>query len=403
MKIKKSLACVLTLIMALGIFTGTVSAKEDKKDELKFGEDGKFTVLHITDIQDKYPINSVAEKYLIDTVDKVNPDLIVLGGDNFAGNLVRTKNYAKKAINEYMSIFEERGIKVAAVFGNHDAENDCATKQDQVEMYQSYSCYVGTTGYTDGERVGTYNLPILSSDGKGYAFNLWLIDSGAYNDENDIGGYAAVKKDQIEWYKETEAKLRKENGGKAVPSIVFQHIIVPEIYDALKEVEKGTEGAIEKYDGKTEQSKYYVLPDGAKGDYSEGACPPDFNNGQFDAMLQTGDVIAMAFGHDHRNSFEIPYKGIDLINTPSMSFSLASYNGTLRGTRVFVLDENDAENYETYIVDYDDIYTEDNTMMKCGFAAHDRDNKLSSRIVNWFGYQSLKLASIIRNSLKVIF
>ena len=53
----------------------------------------------------------------------------------------------------------------------------------------------------------------------------------------DRGAWLATT-EQIEWYKETSAKLKEENGGETVNSLVFQHIIVPEIYDVLAKVEE---------------------------------------------------------------------------------------------------------------------------------------------------------------------
>lgn len=397
MKLKnivKTVIC-MTLSVCLAGAGMSVCAQGVKSDvDLQFGQDGKFTVLHITDIQDRYPMNSVARQYLIDTLEKVQPDLVVLGGDNIAGNVIKLKANIGKAINEYMSIFQARGIKVAAVFGNHDAESKASTKEYQLGIYESYSCYVGSAGFTDGDRIGNYNLPILSSDGSRYAFNLWFIDSGEYNTENDLEGYAVVKEKQIEWYKQQSQALKEANGGKAVPSVSFQHIIVPEIFDALKQVEKGTEGAMEKKHAATNETKYYVLPEGAKGELNETPCPPEYSTGQFDAMLEMGDVLAVVSGHDHTNTFEVNHKGIDIINTPCMSFATTSYNGDNMGTRVFVFDENTPEDYETYVIGYDDIYSEDNKLMKAGFETWSQNNSMPVRICNGIKYYFYKFFSI---------
>ena len=262
---------------------------------------------------------------------------------------------AEKAIREYMDIFEERGIKVVAVFGNHDDEETKSTKEHQLSVYESYDCYIGKKGFCIKDRIGTYNLPIMKSDGSGYGFNLWFTDSGTYNTENDYGGYACVYKEQIEWYKETAATLKKENGGKVVPSINFQHIIVPEIYDALKQIKIPKLGCvIRKKNPLNEKTRFYVLPDGAKGQLREYPCPPYYNNGQYDAMLETGDVLATVSGHDHENTFEIDYKGIKIINTPTVGFN--AYNDINVGSRVFVIDENEPESFEIYCLTYSDVY-----------------------------------------------
>lgn len=398
MKFKKlvSAAICATLSMCLMGASVSASAKAEKTDKtLQFGEDGKFTVLHVTDIQDRYPMNSVSRQYLIDTIEKVRPDLVVLGGDNIAGNVIKRQANIDKAINEYMSIFEERGIKVAAVYGNHDAESKASTKEYQQAIYESYSCYVGSEGFTDGDRVGNYNLPILSSDGSRYAFNLWFIDSGDYNRDNKLGGYAVVTESQIEWYKQQSQALKEANGGAPVPSVSFQHIIVPEIFDALKQVDKGTKGAIEKQHPITKEKKYYVLPEGAKGELNETPCPPEYTLGQFDAMLEMGDMLAVVSGHDHTNTFEVNHKGIDIINTPCMSFSTASYNGDNMGTRVFVFDENAPENYDTYVIGFDDIYAQDDKLMQSGFETWSQSNSIPVRIYYWFVHNFYRFTAFL--------
>ncbi len=219
---KKIISLILSLIMIASCFSLSVYA-DNKGDEktLKFNKDGKFTILNLSDIQDGYPLNPLTKDYIEKTVDMVKPDLIVLTGDNISGYDVPEEKDAELAISEYMDIFEKRNIKVAAVFGNHDDEETKSTKEHQLSVYESYNCYVGERGFCVKDRVGTYNLPIMKSDNSSYGFNLWLTDSGTYNTENEYGGYACVYKEQIDWYKETAAELKKENGGKVVPSINF--------------------------------------------------------------------------------------------------------------------------------------------------------------------------------------
>ncbi len=355
---KKIISLILSVLMFISCFSLSVFAENERKDNiLKFNKNGKFTILNISDIQDGYPLNPLTKEYIEATVDMVKPDLIILTGDNVSGYDIPEEEDAEKAIREFMDIFEERNIKVASVFGNHDDEETKSTKEHQLSVYESYNCYVGEKGFSIKDRVGTYNLPVMKSDGSGYGFNLWLTDSGTYNTENEYGGYACVYKEQIEWYKETAAKLKEENGGKVVPSINFQHIIVPEIYDALKETKLLWFGRIiRKKNPLNDKTKFYTLPDGAKGQLREYPCPPYYNNGQFDAMLEMGDVLATVSGHDHENNFEIDYKGIKIINTPTIGFY--AYNDINVGSRVFVIDENEPENFETYCLSYSDVYTD---------------------------------------------
>lgn len=373
-KTKKILAIVLSALMMLSCASLLASAA-DTDTALQFGDDGKFTILQFADIQDGYPLMTITKKLLKDTVDMVQPDLIVLTGDNISGGSTTTKVITRAAINEFMSIFEKAGIPTAAVFGNHDDESALADKDFQMSVYESYDCFVG---YNEGDSlpgVGTYNLPIMSSDGERIAFNIWMTDSGTYNSENDLGGYACTTKEQIQWYVETSEALKAQNGGKAVPSINFQHIIVPDIYDALVECEEGTPNSI--YARET----YLTLPEGSVGVIHEGPCPPNYSNGQFQAFLQQGDVLATVSGHDHVNDFIVPYQGIDIINTPGVGFS--SYNDETVGSRVFVLDENAPEDYETYTLGYFDVYGDDEEALY-RYQAYSRTTDDMTKFVAWF-------------------
>lgn len=359
---KKILSCALSAVLATSVCAIAVSAcfdggsdKEPVSSELHFNEDGTFKILQIADIQDDITLAPIAKDYIEDLVDAEQPDLVMLTGDNISSRN-RTKLTAKKAIDNFMSVLEEKGIPVAAVFGNHDDEEGL-DKESQMEIYQSYDCFIGVAGDANISGVGNYNLPILASDSDKTVFNLYCIDSGTYNEENDLGGYNCVRKDQIEWYVNTSNALKAENGGVPVPSIAFQHIIVPEIFDALAEVAPGTEGAIEH------NGKYYVLPEtAAEGSVMhEAPCPPKYSNGQFDAMLNQGDVIALAVGHDHVNAYSVPYKGIDLICTPGVGFQ--SYGDETRGARVFVINESTPTEYETYTHSYAEFYDNDPAAM----------------------------------------
>lgn len=341
-RFKRILAVVLSAVMAATVCGATAFAAD--KSELKFNEDGKFTILNVSDIQSGYPNYPSVMRLLRDTVRAVKPDLVVMTGDNIAGYACHTKALSKACLDQIMNVFERENVPVAIVFGNHDDENTTATKEDQMKWYGNFDCFVGEVGPEDIAGVGNYNLPILSSDGTHYAFNLWMTDSGTYNDENDLGGYGCPHADQIEWYRRTALELKEQNGGKVVPAINFQHIIPIEIRDLWHWGE----------DGKPEFNEGVEY----KGEINENPCPAGYTNGQYDAFLEIGDVLATVSGHDHTNTFEVNCKGIDIINTPSVNYASnnTEHHGDHVGSRVFVIDENDPTNFETKIVTYFDVY-----------------------------------------------
>ncbi len=349
---KKIIALLLSaaLLIAVAAIPGSAAAKDEAV--LKFKDDGTFRIMQFADIQDGMIVKSGTTMFIRDSIEAYEPDLVVLTGDNISGGSCTTNGGALSSINCFMSIFEDYGVPVAIVFGNHDTEG-LAQKEAQIAMYELYDCFVGCEG-EDLTGCGNYNLPILSSDGSKVAFNLWMIDSLTYNEkvsadcrdgyyENDLGGYACVHKDQIDWYVETSNELRAENGGNVVPSLMFQHIVVPEIFDALDK----------DADGK------WILPEGAVGTMNEDPCPPQYTNGQFDAVVNQGDVLAMFFGHDHKNTYVIPHKGVDLVCTPGCGFG--SYGDETRGTRIIDLNESDLSTYETEVIKWRDFYDADNT------------------------------------------
>ena len=349
---KKIIAAFIACILAVSTLGCVAFAKTSAEADthLQFNENGEFKILQIADMQDGFPMKLATKNLIKKAIEVENPDLIVLTGDNINGTAGKSVSYAS-AINEFMSIFESYGIPVAAVLGNHDAEGNI-TRAQQIAVYEKYDCFIGCAGEDMGNYTnGTYYVPLYSStDANDMLFNIWMVDSGDYNKENDLGGYAAVTKAQLEWYVKAEAELAEANGGEVVPSFVFQHIVVPEIFDAL-EVADETTGTC------SNGSKYYKLPEGATGVLPEYPCPPNYNNGEFDAFYENGNVLGMFFGHDHNNTYVVDYKGIKLVNTPGAGF--ATYNSENIGVRTITLNENDLTTFETEVVTYLELFEGD--------------------------------------------
>ncbi len=366
---KKLSSLLLALVMMFGSVTFLSSAVSDNGHKLQFREDGTFKILQLSDIQDNLYLQPLTKNFIIDLLDRTQPDLVILTGDNIGPNKAFTKWGNKRLIKNVMDIFEGRGIRVAAVFGNHDGENRM-TKDEQLAFYQEYTCFIGAET-EEGKALtgsGTYNLPVMSSKDEGKTvFNLWLFDSQEYNEENDLGGYGCVQKDQIEWYVKTEKALTDENGGKPVPSLAFQHIIIPEVYEVLLETGEAenweitftTEDYAEGY-SMIKSDIVYTLPEKYRDEdtfLSETCCSPEYSNGQVQAMIENGNVLGIASGHDHKNSFVIPYKGVDIIQTPTVGFG--SYGDENRGARVITLNEKDLSAYDTDVIFFRDYYTTD--------------------------------------------
>ena len=347
---KKPVKSILALILSAAIATGSASfaCADDglKTKAMRFGSDGRFKILHVTDTHLHEDNVEKSTRLIALACDTEKPDLVMLTGD-----LASEDTYERTAerVGQLMQVFESRNIPVAVAFGNHDSENGAYTREAVMALYNAYDCSVSID---EGELLtgcGTYVIPVLASGSDELKFNLWVFDSGDYDSE---GHYANVAEDQVEWYKETSAAIEREQG-KKIFSLVFQHIIVPEIYDALEEKDYRTAYS---YRHLYNEKKYYRFsPEYTNyGTLHEYPCPGYYNHGQFDAMVERGDVLGMFTGHDHTNAFGVKYKGIDIVNSLSTRYEGDAFS-TQYGYRVIELDETKPDAYATRVVRWYDF------------------------------------------------
>lgn len=355
---------IFALVLSFALLCSLPLAAHAQNSEgniLQF-HNGSFKILILADLQDTDTPQKETITLMTAALDQTQPDLVVLLGDNIAGywNGV-DKEATERAVDAIAAPIDERGIPFALVFGNHDHEGLCSdevgmTEEEAKEFllacFQKYPTCLAIEG-EELTGVCNYNLPILDSAGEKTVFNLWFMDSNPYATDEEGGGYGYVHADQTAWYQRTSDALKAENGGEAVPSLLFQHIIVPEVYDMLTETDKGTEGA--KRGHSSFSDKYYVADNVYQGAMREAPCPPDVNGGQFQSWVQQGDIIGAFFGHDHVNDFAGVYEGIHLVATPACTFY--SY-GNHRGVRTVTLSESDLTTFQSDLLLYDELVGE---------------------------------------------
>lgn len=353
-------AVALLAVFALLICCFPMSALAADDNTLQF-QNGKFKILILSDLQDTNEPQQETTDMITAAITKTEPDLIVLLGDNIAGWWKGVdKTQTDEAIAKVAEPIENSGIPFALVFGNHDHEGlaseengyeEEAAKEYILHRFQLYGGCLATEG-EEMTGVGNYNLTVKDSAGEKDIFNLWFMDSNPYTPDEEGGGYGYVHEDQTEWYKKTSDALKAQNGGAPMPSLLFQHIIVPEVYDMLTEVPKGTEGAVSGNGG--HEGKYYIANEDYiyQGNVNEGPCPPNTNHGQFESWVEQGDIIGAFFGHDHTNDFAGEYQGIKLVACPETGFY--SYGG-VHGVRTITLDEKDLSDFESEVILYTDL------------------------------------------------
>ena len=331
-----------------------------EESRLRFSNTGKFKILIFADCQDDETLEETTRLLMCQALDTYCPELVIFLGDNTVAKGYENQYAAVEALTKPV---RDRSVPFAMVFGNHDQEQG-VSKEKLLEIYKSFGCL--TYNAHDGiYGTGNCNLPVYSFDGKKISFNLWLIDSGSNNTVTPHGGYDFIRESQLEWYRKTAAELKRQNGGKAVPAINFQHIVIPEIYEHLyykapfSKNPKTTFMGV-TYSDATKISKYSGL-------ILERACPPRIYDGQLDAWRETGDVIAAFCGHDHTNSFRTFIRGIENINVPTAGCYAYSTEIT-RGFGVLTLYEDYPKSYDYELVHlYDMALKKDSEILKvCG-------------------------------------
>ncbi len=331
--------------------------------KLKFNKDGKFTILQVSDAQDMHIPRKAMFKMLDRIYDRVQPDLVVLTGDNILGNHlddapvgnrknVKTKEglikRMRKALGLVLDPIEKRKIPFAFIYGNHDDMN-IISKREQASIYGEYDYCVPYNTDDDSVECDTYNIPIYSFDEDKMMYNIWMLDS-AGADENGCPVFGRVQPETLEWYERKSREIRLQNNGP-VMSLMFQHIPIAEIEQFYMPCEETDKSAIKLPDG-----KFIKLdPSKVKGYAFEIERNDEPDYGQLNVLKKCGDVCGLVFGHDHTNCFTGQIDGVNIIQTPGASFR--SYGNMIsRGTRVFVINENDTTTFETYTIGYFDIF-----------------------------------------------
>lgn len=350
---KKIICVIMAVLMCALLMVPSFAA--DSKTELKF-HDGEFRIMQINDTQDVVLTDVLQRNFFKKLIEQQKPDLIVFNGDQltdfFPG---ATRKSLEKCIANFFPVVEECGVPFVVTYGNHDHDWDdkgLFTLEEQMAFYKQFdNCIVPDDGYG----LGTYNIPIKSTDGTKTAFNVYVFDSNNKAPEGLVTGYEGVRADQVQWYKNKSNQLKAANGGKVVPSLAFQHVPVKEIYQFLDVVPFTDDltDAVFNLDNGT----WYALNDKVtEGKIGEIPCSEsqDSTGGQYDAFVEQGDIVGAFFAHDHVNNFYgVTDEGITLGYNGGTGFSTYGRGGD-RSARMYIIHENDPANYETYIATYNE-------------------------------------------------
>lgn len=318
-----------------------------EKAPLKF-KDGRFKIVQFNDTQDDHLTDRRTIEFMEKVLDDEKPGFALINGDAIAGG-PKTTEQAFQAMNNVVLPMEERKIPWAITFGNHDEDSteEDGTKATEAALLEFVLQYKYNLNVADDPVYGESNvcLPVADSSGKTTKFGIWLLDSGRYIGDELAGQptYDYIRPDQIQWYRSRSEELEKQAGQK-VYGLMFFHIPTFEHRDMWF-------GG--PYNNDAIKHGQAVKRHGIKGVKNEDVYVGAFNSGIYAAVRERGDVLGIYCGHDHINSFNGNYFGVELGYCPGTGFApYGLHDGTwdqntLRGARVFELNEASEWVYES--------------------------------------------------------
>jgi len=286
-------------------------------------------ILVLSDIQTGDKLTKDEQAKLTKLIEAAKPDLIILLGDMIQGLTVVFKRQAERIIHSILEPIISRRIPFAIVSGNHDSDSRVSL-ETQIKIYQSFpGCLTPLPSKRSCQEAYNLNLP-------GFPFQLLFIDSGKTRITTHGVHYYPPKPETLKFTKELL-------GSPASPkTIVFQHVIVPDVCRLLKPVKPNEDGIKGKGPFKGQR---LALKNKSAGTLGEMPCPAWKNDKQFPAWVNSGKVSAAVFAHDHVNSFVDELDGIKIIQTASAGLTCYG-DENLRGGRLITLSQNKIETKE---------------------------------------------------------
>lgn len=246
--------------------------------------------------------------YIRQTIERTNPDLIIMTGDNVYGEF----DDSGESLCKLIAFMESFRIPWAPVWGNHDNESLKGVSWQCQQFENAEHCLfkrgevTGNSNYTIGIQQGSKLIKVLCmmdsngcGNGKTYSY---LPAFGEYNQEEKLMTEVGFGEDQLQWLDTTCSDLANSLG--YIPSkFAAFHIPIIEYWYAAA-------------------SKGYPVGDGSGKFTIEDATGQDFGQKNenfgilkvpgFWELLKKHNFDGVFAGHCHINNFSIVYDGIRL-------------------------------------------------------------------------------------------
>lgn len=249
--------------------SSTVTLEKDPNKE--------FVILNLTDIQMKdlhdFFNRDILHKEITELVERTNPDLITLTGDQimFGESLL-----SLKALIRWL---EDYNIPWAPVFGNHDFEG--VTPNYSCDLYENAKNCLFKRGPSNLGCLGNYVINITEN---GKIFKTLYMLNLATND--------AFTTEQLNWFQWNAKGIKEYNNGTQPEAICFFHKPIAQYNDAYRY-----------------WARFGYNPAIGFGQKYEGISYTETN---FFNIAKQNNVKTILCGHNHASNFCINYQGITL-------------------------------------------------------------------------------------------
>ena len=301
-------------------------------------KDKKFTILHLTDTH-LYHDEWIGEKgeHLKNTVDylieRAKPDLITISGDlAWAGQYTSYEDFA--------NWMDSYGIPWAPVFGNHDDQEGYEAVAKAAAILEAKDTCLLERG---DPALGYGNYVVAIEEEGKLIHGIILMDSHDRTPWTDAQGvlhndeWAELYPEQFPWYRQQVEDLKARG---ARETTLIMHIPIYAYRDAIKAAMKAdvVPQAIPLYNGRQGDCWNEGYED-SFGVYREGICSYPEDNGFFEEILAGGTTKTVISGHDHVNTFSVPYQGVRL--TYALKTGFGSYHDKrINGGTILTIDSD---------------------------------------------------------------
>ncbi|MBR5500661.1 MAG: hypothetical protein IKV74_03955 [Clostridia bacterium] len=313
--------------------TAGATTKPQVNIDLRFSNTGKFKILILSDLRLSKSVDKTVISNMEKMLDKVDPDLVILGGDIHNGTIANEADL-RKVLDAVNAPLEARKIPWCHAFGV-DAEGTATKKTGykktaQMAVYQSYPYCVSKSSSSDVYGVSNYVLPIKQSTGNKVGFNVWCFDANGYLNDFEAGlenkvllsgtlsgatNLDCIHFTQRLWYWNTSLEMQEANGGKSVPGMMYMQVPPYQFRYIFRNKDRT----------------------GMTGIAKEKQSSPERDSGIVWTAYERADIKGIFCGYNEANDYAGTY--LDMLFAQCSTIGKSDYE-TTRGARVVELTNN---------------------------------------------------------------